>query len=96
MEKINFNKDLGSLVNGAGEKFEGQRISEIVGFQNNNEPKCSEFRANESARWELEDYGTKHHATAYEIVSSSARDTALGQEYLLPNWDAYISAIFYK
>ena len=94
--EIKWNEDLGALVNGAGEKFEGTRISGMVGFKSSNSSRGSEKGADASVMTNMLYGGRERDAVAYEIVSHTSRDTASGQEFCQPEWEAHMSAIFYR
>ncbi|NQV91275.1 hypothetical protein HQ489_02265 [Candidatus Woesearchaeota archaeon] len=96
IQKISWNKDLGALVNETGDGFDGTRISDIMYFKSSIEARGSEKGADASVMTNMLYGGKELNATGYETVSSSARDTASGQEYCQPEWVVNLYVIFYR
>ena len=96
MIDLKWNEDIGALVDEEGKKFKGTRISGVKHFKSDYGTRGSESGAEASAVINMQYEGRERNATAYEIVSLSARDTASGQEYCQPEWIAHVDAIFYR
>ncbi len=90
--QVNFNKDLGELVDSGGQIFLGKR------FDNISVSPIQSFSSSQGARLnvvnDLERKATEHSADAYEIITTSTYDSH--QEYDSAPYTASAMALLYK
>ena len=91
MKQVNFNENLGHLVDKEGEKYEGQRFDQVTGKSNTY---SSEETASIYARVSLLKEAHKKKADAYEVIRTQTFDSK--QEYDTHPFSASVSAILYK